>query len=44
MYRVVIAEDETLIRQGIENLIPWNTLGCEIVCSSSNGADALYRK
>lgn len=41
MYRVVIAEDETLIRQGIENLIPWNTLGCEIVCSSSNGADAL---
>ena len=41
MYRVVIAEDETLIRQGIENLIPWNSLGCEIVCSSSNGADAL---
>lgn len=41
MYRVVIAEDETLIRQGIETLIPWNSLGCEIVCSSSNGADAL---
>lgn len=41
MYRVVIVDDERLIRQGLAKLINWEELGIEVAGEASNGADAL---
>lgn len=41
MWKVMIADDEPYIREGMEKLIPWRELGCELVCSVSNGQEAL---
>lgn len=39
MYRVVVADDEERILEGIENLIDWDTLNSEIVFTATNGLD-----
>ena len=41
MYQIVIADDETSIRNGIACLIDWKALDCEIAGSCSNGAQVL---
>lgn len=41
MRRVVIADDESLIRKGIKTIIPWDEYGFEIVGEASNGTEAL---
>ncbi len=41
MYRVLIAEDEILVRLGIKNLIDWEGLGLHIIADVDNGQDAL---
>lgn len=41
MYKVVIVEDERIIRQGILTLINWETLGCVVVADFANGMDTL---
>lgn len=40
-YRVLIAEDEFLIREGIANIIDWDKLGLEISYKAQNGLEAL---
>lgn len=37
MYRVFLAEDESLIRQGIKNLISWNDYGFSFVGEAQDG-------
>lgn len=37
MYRVFLAEDESLIRQGIKNLISWNEYGFSFVGEAQDG-------
>lgn len=41
MYRVIIADDEPVISNGIQSFIDWNSLQCEIVGQFSNGIDVL---
>jgi len=40
-YRVMLVEDEQIIREGIEAFVNWDSLGFEIVASLSDGREAL---
>lgn len=40
MYRVVVADDEQIIREGICKIIPWETLGLQLAGQAENGAQA----
>lgn len=41
MIRVLIVEDETIIRQGIRSLIHWGAMGCQVVGECTNGLEAV---
>lgn len=41
MYRVVIADDEPIIRKGLRETIDWESLGLEISGEAGNGIEAL---
>jgi len=42
MYKVFIADDELIIRQGLKCIIDWEKLGFKITGEASNGEDALH--
>lgn len=39
MYKVMIADDEYIIRQGVVSLIDWKELRCEVVREAANGSE-----
>ncbi|QWU13315.1 two-component system, response regulator YesN [Paenibacillus sophorae] len=41
MYKVLITDDEWLIREGLKQTIDWQALECEIVAEASNGEQSL---
>lgn len=41
LIKLMIVEDEWLVREGLKSTIPWNELGCEIVAEANGGAAAL---
>ncbi len=41
MYKVLIVDDEKMIRMGIKKVIPWNSLGIEEVFTAASGKEAL---
>jgi len=41
MYKLMVVEDEAMIRRGIVNSVPWQTLGFEVACEGKNGKHAL---
>lgn len=41
MYRVLIVDDEPLIREGLVRLIDWGALGCRVAAQAENGQEAL---
>lgn len=41
MYKVMLADDEKLILDGLKNIIDWNEMGLEIVQTARNGEEAL---
>ena len=41
MYKLVIVEDEENIRHSLENFIPWEQMGFQVVGAFSDGSDAL---
>ncbi len=41
MYKVLIVDDEKMIRIGIKKVIPWNTIGIEEVFTAASGREAL---
>lgn len=41
MYRVLIADDEKIIRKGLCSIIDWNALGFEIIGEATNGNEVL---
>lgn len=43
MYRVFLAEDESVVREGLKNSIPWQQLGFEFVGDASDGELALQK-
>ncbi len=42
-YRVLIADDEPIIREGIRDAIDWATLGMQVVGEAEDGEEALER-
>ena len=38
MYRVLLVEDEEIIRKGIRYSVPWEEYGCSVVAEAENGA------
>lgn len=40
MYKVMVVDDEYMIRQGIINLINWEELSCKVVKEAKNGNEA----
>lgn len=43
MLKLMIVDDEAIIRNGIASVIDWNELGIELVGEAANGRDALSR-
>ena len=41
MYRLIIVDDEAIVRDGISQCIPWNETGFDLVGSFENGVEAL---
>jgi two-component system response regulator YesN len=39
--RILVADDETLVRVGVKTIIPWEDYGHEIVAEAGNGLEAL---
>ena len=37
MYRVLLVEDEEIIRKGIRYSVPWEECGCSVVGEAENG-------
>lgn len=43
MIRVMIVEDEPVIRMGIAKVLPWEDVECEVVALAENGVDGLKK-
>jgi len=43
MHKVLLVDDEVFARTGLRGLIPWNSLGFEIVAEAENGEEALQK-
>lgn len=43
MYKVLLVDDEVLIREAISENIPWETLGFELLGTCENGREAMER-
>ena len=43
MIRVMVADDENLVRKGIVNGTDWQLIGCEVVAEASNGEEGLEK-
>ncbi|WP_168121314.1 response regulator [Paenibacillus sp. HB172176] len=41
MYKVLLVDDESFVRNGLRNLIDWNSCGFEVVAEADNGEDGL---
>jgi two-component system response regulator YesN len=41
VYKVLIVDDEELIRNGINHLINWESLGCKVCATAANGVEGL---
>ena len=41
MYRVIIVDDEPIIRKGLRETIEWDSLGLEVAGEAANGVEAL---
>lgn len=41
MIKVVIVDDEPKLRQGLQTLIPWESLGFTVIAAAANGKEAL---
>jgi two-component system response regulator YesN len=41
MFKVLIIDDEPIVRKGIMTVIPWGTLSCEVVGEAANGLDGM---
>lgn len=39
MYRVILVEDEDIIRRGIKNSVPWEQFNCSVIGEARNGEE-----
>lgn len=40
-FKVMLADDEPIMRQALQSLINWNSIECEVVCVAENGKEVL---
>ncbi len=40
MYKMIVADDEYLVRDSLMNIIPWNNYGIDVIASAVNGQEA----
>lgn len=40
MIKMIIADDEILVREGLRDILPWNEYGVEIIAEAANGVKA----
>ncbi|MDR0197732.1 MAG: response regulator [Oscillospiraceae bacterium] len=40
-YRLLIADDEHIIRRGLSEYMPWDTIGCEVDSTAKDGFEAI---
>ncbi len=43
MIRVLVADDENLVRKGIVNDTDWQLIGCEVIAEAANGEEGLEK-
>ncbi len=43
MKRIMIVDDEFLVRMGIKSMLNWEETGYSIVCEAANGQDAIKK-
>ena len=43
MYKLIVVDDEAIIRRGLHRVIPWNELGFEVVALAEDGIHALKK-
>ena len=43
MIKVLIADDEPLVRAGIKTVLPWNMYGFDVIAEAADGKEA-YEK
>lgn len=41
IFKILVVDDETIMRKGITNFINWESINCEIVATAENGAAAI---
>ncbi|MDD3615104.1 MAG: hypothetical protein PHC41_02630 [Lachnospiraceae bacterium] len=41
MYKVILVDDEILVRDAIRNRMDWNSLGFELAADCQNGKEAI---
>ena len=41
MFKVLIIDDEEIIREGLKTVIDWETLGCSVIGEASDGDEGL---
>ena len=40
-YKIMLADDEPIMRKALQSLIDWERIDCEIVCVAENGQEVL---
>lgn len=43
MYRIAIVDDEDIVRRGLINLVPWDSMDCHVVCEAADGQELVDR-
>ena len=41
MYKVLLIDDEPIIRKGLKNTIPWESYGCSVCGEAADGIEGL---
>lgn len=42
-YKVIVADDEPIMRKAMSSLIHWEKIGCELVCLAENGFEVMQQ-
>ena len=41
MYKVVIVDDEPIIAEGLQKMVPWESYGCAVIGTACSGTEGL---
>lgn len=43
MYKIMIADDEPIVRKGLVKLVDWESINCEIVFQAEDGIQVIEK-